>query len=156
MTAGRGLGAWVIALLLAMAACSFPRSEAERAAAAQYRTAAEAADRAVDLNDVQLDATAGTEQDFRDFYHRWADIERDFMTAIGGIAVPTAIALDLRDVVEAYGRVETILRRFETGSDEAWDLETPELDDAIAQAITASNVVRSKLGMPSAEQAKPS
>ena len=139
-----------------MVACGAPVVEAERAAGVEYAKAADAADRQVQANDGQLDTTLGSEQDFRDYYRRWADIERAFVTAVSAIDVPPAHAADLASVIAAYGRVEATLRRFETEPASNWDRVKLELNDEISAAIRAANVLRPKLGLPTAEEAAPS
>ena len=130
-------------------------SDAERAAGAAYAQAADIADRAVKANDDQLDDTTGTEADFRAYYLQWADVERDFVTAVENIAMPDHLAADRTAVMDAYRQVETVLRRFETEPLAGWDRVKLELNAAITAAIRASNVLRPRLGLPTAEEAAP-
>jgi len=152
---GRGRLLLLTSVMCAIVACSAARTDAERIAAASYAQAADIADRRVHENDVQLDATPGAEQDFRDFYGRWAEIEHEFVASVARIPMPSTLASDLAAVTEAYGNVEAILRQFDGTPFAQWDPVRHELDHASVDAEAASNGLRAKLGLPSVQEAQP-
>ena len=146
----RGRASLVAALALIVVACASPLSDSDRAAAALYAQAADAADQQIHANDHMLDATAGAEQDYRDFYHRWAEIEGTFVTAIRQIGFGPTLQADRDKVAATYDAVRAVLLRLESEPHDSWGLTRGELHKATADAIEASNELRAKVGLPSA------
>ncbi len=146
----RGRPFAIVALILIAAACAAPLSDADRAAAARYAEAADAADQQIHANDDVLDATAGAEQDYRDFYHRWAEIEGTFVDAIRQVGFGPTLKRDLDKVAASYEAVRAVLLRLETEPQDTWGPIRGELHKAAADAIEASNELRAKVGLPSA------
>lgn len=134
-----------------MAGCSSPPTEAERRAGVAYARVADEADRQIQANSETLRTSAGSHDDFRAYYERWAAIERSFIDGLKQVEVPESIDADLRRVIAAYERVEGLVRGLAT--DTAGDGATVqvELDRAIEDAINASNEVRRKTGLPAAD-----
>jgi len=146
----RGCAAFVAALVLTLAACASPLSDADRAAAAAYAQAADTANQQIHANDDALDATAGAEQDYRDFYHRWSEIEGSFVNAVRQIGFGPALKADLDKVVATYDAVRAVLQRLEAEPHDNWALTRDELHKATVDAIEASNELRTKVGLPAA------
>jgi hypothetical protein len=146
----RGRASFVAALILVIAACATPLSDADRAAAALYAQAADTADQQIHANDHMLDATAGGEQDYRDFYHRWAEIEGTFVGSVRGLGFGPTLRADLDKVVTTYEAVRAVLQRLEADPHDTWGPTRGELHKATADAIQASNELRAKVGLPSA------
>lgn len=133
-----------------MFGCAAPPTEAERGAGIAYGRLADEADRQIQANSDTLRTSAGSHDDFRVYYERWAEIERSFIDGVKGLELPGSIEADVQRVIAAYEKVEGLVRGL--AADTAGDRTAvqAQLDRAIEDAISASNEVRRKTGLPAA------
>jgi len=139
-----------LAVIALVFGCAAPPTEAERQAGVAYARVADEADRQIQANSETLRTSAGSHDDFRAYYERWAEIERSFIDGVKQVEVPESLDADLGRVIAAYERVEGIVRGLATDTSSDRATAQVELDRAIQDAINASNEVRRKTGLPAA------
>lgn len=133
-----------------MFGCAAPPTEAERGAGAAYGQLADEADRQIQANSETLRTSAGSHDDFRAYYERWAAIERSFIDGVKAVEAPDSIEGDIQRVIAAYEKVEGLVLGLAADTSGDRTAVQAQLDRAIEDAINASNEVRRKTGLPAA------